>query len=144
MFIDEARIRVKAGDGGNGCMAFRERNLCRAGAPPGGDGGHGGDVIMESSNRHNTLVIYRYNPEHKAERGEHGMGSNCTGKDGDDVKGGCPWEQPSMTRKRASWSTTSRSRMSASLLLAAVAEDAATSTLPHPRTRLRANMKRAG
>ncbi|HVJ08798.1 MAG TPA: GTPase ObgE [Acidisarcina sp.] len=85
MFIDEARIRIKAGDGGNGCMAFRREKFVPRGGPSGGDGGRGGDVIMESSNRHNTLVHFRYNPEHKAERGEHGMGSNCTGKDGEDV-----------------------------------------------------------
>jgi GTP-binding protein len=85
MFIDEARIRVKAGDGGNGCMAFRREKFVPRGGPSGGDGGRGGDVIMESSQRHNTLVRYRFNPEHKAERGRHGEGSNCTGRDGDDV-----------------------------------------------------------
>jgi GTPase len=85
MFIDEARIRVKAGDGGNGCMAFRREKFVPRGGPSGGDGGHGGDVIMESSQRHNTLVRYRFNPEHKAERGRHGEGSNCTGRDGEDV-----------------------------------------------------------
>src|SRR6201987_3209163 len=85
MFIDEARIRVKAGDGGNGCMAFRREKFVPRGGPSGGDGGHGGDVIMESTQRHNTLLYFRYNPEHKAERGEHGMGSNCTGREGKDV-----------------------------------------------------------
>ena len=85
MFIDEARIRVKAGDGGNGCMAFRREKFVPRGGPSGGDGGRGGDVIMESSQRHNTLLYFRYNPEHKAERGEHGMGSNCTGREGKDV-----------------------------------------------------------
>jgi len=85
MFIDEARIRVKAGDGGNGCMAFRREKFVPRGGPSGGDGGRGGDVIMESSQRHNTLMYFRYNPEHKAERGEHGMGSNCTGREGKDV-----------------------------------------------------------
>jgi GTPase len=85
MFIDEAKIRVKAGDGGNGCMAFRREKFVPRGGPSGGDGGHGGNVIMESSQRHNTLVYFRFNPEHKAERGEHGMGSNCTGRDGQDV-----------------------------------------------------------
>ena len=79
MFIDEAKIRVKAGDGGNGCMAFRREKFVPRGGPSGGDGGRGGDVIMESSQRHNTLIHFRYNPEHKAQRGEHGMGSNCTG-----------------------------------------------------------------
>jgi GTPase len=83
MFIDEARIRVKAGDGGNGCMAFRREKFVPRGGPSGGDGGRGGDVVMESSERHNTLVHFRFNPEHKAERGRHGEGSNCTGRDGD-------------------------------------------------------------
>src|ERR1700691_3094759 len=82
MFIDEAKIRVKAGDGGNGCMAFRREKFVPRGGPSGGDGGRGGDVVMESSQRHNTLMHFRYNPEHKAQRGEHGMGSNCTGLDG--------------------------------------------------------------
>ena len=85
MFIDEAKIRVKAGDGGNGCMAFRREKFVPRGGPSGGDGGHGGDVIMESTQRHNTLMYFRFNPEHKAERGEHGMGSNCTGREGHDV-----------------------------------------------------------
>jgi GTP-binding protein len=85
MFIDEAKIRVKAGDGGNGCMAFRREKFVPRGGPSGGDGGRGGDVVMESSNRHNTLIHFRYNPEHKAQRGEHGMGSNCTGLDGRSV-----------------------------------------------------------
>jgi len=85
MFIDEAKIRVKAGDGGNGCMAFRREKFVPRGGPSGGDGGHGGNVILEASQRHNTLVYFRFNPEHKAERGEHGMGSNCTGREGEDL-----------------------------------------------------------
>ena len=85
MFIDEAKIRVKAGDGGNGCMAFRREKFVPRGGPSGGDGGRGGDVVMESSQRHNTLIHFRFNPEHKAQRGEHGMGSNCTGLDGKSV-----------------------------------------------------------
>jgi GTP-binding protein len=83
MFIDETRIRVKAGDGGNGCMAFRREKFVPRGGPSGGDGGRGGDVIIESSQRHNTLIHFRYNPEHKGERGRHGEGSNCSGRDGD-------------------------------------------------------------
>jgi GTP-binding protein len=85
MFIDEALIRVKAGDGGNGCMAFRREKFVPRGGPSGGDGGNGGDVIMESSERHNTLVHFRFNPEYKAQRGRHGEGSNKTGKEGVDV-----------------------------------------------------------
>ncbi len=85
MFIDEAKIRVKAGDGGNGCMAFRREKFVPRGGPSGGDGGRGGDVIMVSSQRHNTLIHFRYNPEHKGQRGQHGMGSNCSGSDGNSV-----------------------------------------------------------
>lgn len=85
MFIDEAKIRVKAGDGGNGCVAFRREKFVPRGGPSGGDGGKGGDVIMESSERHNTLVHFRFNPEYKAERGRHGEGSNKTGREGADV-----------------------------------------------------------
>jgi GTPase len=85
VFIDEVKIRVKAGDGGNGCMAFRREKFVPRGGPSGGDGGRGGDVVMESTERHNTLIHFRYNPEHKAQRGEHGMGSNCTGQDGKSV-----------------------------------------------------------
>ncbi|PYV99045.1 MAG: GTPase ObgE [Acidobacteria bacterium] len=85
MFIDEAIIRVKAGDGGNGCVAFRREKFVPRGGPSGGDGGKGGDVIMESSERHNTLVHFRFNPEHKAQRGRHGEGSNKTGREAEDV-----------------------------------------------------------
>ena len=85
MFIDEAKIRVKAGDGGNGCVAFRREKFVPRGGPSGGDGGKGGDVIMESSERHNTLVHFRFNPEYKAQRGRHGEGSNRTGREGEEV-----------------------------------------------------------
>ena len=85
MFIDEAKIRVKAGDGGNGCMAFRREKFVPRGGPSGGDGGKGGDVVMESSERHNTLVHFRFNPEYKAGRGRHGEGANKTGREGGDV-----------------------------------------------------------
>jgi GTP-binding protein len=83
MFIDEARIRIKAGDGGNGCMAFRREKFVPKGGPSGGDGGHGGDILMSSSLSHNTLVHFRFNPEHKAQRGGHGLGSNCSGQAGE-------------------------------------------------------------
>jgi GTP-binding protein len=85
MFIDEAKIRVKAGNGGNGCMAFRREKFVARGGPSGGDGGRGGDIIMESSERHNTLVHFRFNPEYKSERGRHGEGSNRTGREGKDI-----------------------------------------------------------
>ncbi len=83
MFVDEARIRVKAGDGGNGCMAFRREKFVPRGGPSGGDGGHGGDVRMVSSLSHNTLIHFRFNPEHKGQRGGHGLGSNCSGFQGE-------------------------------------------------------------
>ncbi len=83
MFIDEARIRVKAGDGGNGCMAFRREKFVPRGGPSGGDGGHGGDILMRSSLSHNTLVHFRFNPEWKAGRGGHGLGSNMSGQAGE-------------------------------------------------------------
>jgi GTP-binding protein len=83
MFIDEARIRVSAGDGGNGCMAFRREKFVPRGGPSGGDGGHGGDILMSSSLSHNTLVHFRFNPEWKAQRGGHRLGSNCSGETGE-------------------------------------------------------------
>jgi GTP-binding protein len=85
MFIDEAIIRLKAGNGGNGCMAFRREKFIPRGGPSGGDGGKGGDIWMESSERHNTLVHFRFNPEYKAGRGMHGEGSNKTGRDGEEI-----------------------------------------------------------
>ncbi|MGH8272628.1 MAG: GTPase ObgE, partial [Gammaproteobacteria bacterium] len=82
MFIDEATISVKAGDGGNGCLAFRREKYVPRGGPSGGDGGHGGDVVLVASNHYNTLLHLRFNPEHTAGRGRHGEGSNRTGHDG--------------------------------------------------------------
>src|SRR5687767_15416716 len=85
MFIDRAKIHVQGGDGGNGVTAFRREKFVPRGGPSGGDGGKGGDVIMQSSERHNTLVHFRFNPEYKAERGRHGEGANKTGRDGGDI-----------------------------------------------------------
>ena len=86
MFIDEVRILVKAGDGGNGCLAFRREKFVPRGGPSGGDGGRGGDIYMTSSVNHNTLLHFRFNPEHKAQRGRHGEGSNCKGHEGDSIE----------------------------------------------------------
>ena len=85
MFIDRAKIRIKAGDGGNGVTAFRREKFVPRGGPSGGDGGVGGDVWLESDEGLNTLLHLRYNPEHKAERGHHGEGSNRSGKDGESI-----------------------------------------------------------
>ena len=100
MFIDEVRILVKAGDGGNGCLAFRREKYVPRGGPSGGDGGHGGDVIMVATEHENTLLAFRFNPEHKAQRGRHGEGSNRTGARRRFARSApCPW---------APWSTTSQ------------------------------------
>ncbi|HEV7699504.1 MAG TPA: GTPase ObgE [Pyrinomonadaceae bacterium] len=85
MFLDRVKIRIKAGDGGNGVTAFRREKFVPRGGPSGGDGGVGGSVWMESDEGLNTLLHLRYNPEHKAERGHHGEGSNRYGKDGVDA-----------------------------------------------------------
>lgn len=90
MFIDEVTIYVKAGDGGNGCMAFRREKFIPRGGPSGGDGGHGGDVILVASEHYNTLLHLRFNPEHQGERGRHGEGSNRTGRDGASVEVSLP------------------------------------------------------
>ncbi len=86
MFIDEVIISVKAGDGGNGCLAFRREKFVPRGGPSGGDGGHGGDIEMVASTHYNTLLHFRFNPEHTAERGRHGEGSNRTGRDGKSIQ----------------------------------------------------------
>lgn len=85
MFLDRVKIRVKAGNGGDGVTAFRREKFVPRGGPSGGDGGVGGSVWIESSEGLNTLLHLRYNPEHKAERGRHGEGSNRSGKDGEDA-----------------------------------------------------------
>src|SRR5215470_4457327 len=85
MFVDEAKIYVKAGDGGNGCVAFRREKYVPRGGPSGGDGGKGGSVYLEANPNDNTLLRYRYNREFKADRGRHGEGSNCTGHSGDEM-----------------------------------------------------------
>jgi len=85
MFIDYATIKVKAGDGGHGCIAFRREKFVPKGGPSGGDGGNGGSVYVEASRRLNTLYHLQFQREVKAQRGEHGMGSNCSGVHGNDV-----------------------------------------------------------
>jgi GTP-binding protein len=85
VFVDEAKIFVKGGDGGNGCVAFRREKYVPRGGPSGGDGGNGGSIFLEANPNDNTLLRYRYNREFKADRGRHGEGSNCTGHSGQDM-----------------------------------------------------------
>ena len=85
MFVDEVDIHVEAGHGGRGCLAFRREKFVPRGGPSGGDGGQGGSVYLVASPHINTLINFRFHPEFAAERGEHGMGSNCTGHGGADL-----------------------------------------------------------
>lgn len=84
-FVDEARIKVIAGDGGNGCMSFRREKYIPRGGPDGGDGGDGGSVYLEASDSLNTLADFRHVRTFLAKRGENGSGRNCTGAKGDDM-----------------------------------------------------------
>jgi GTP-binding protein len=81
-FLDEAKIFVKSGDGGPGCVSFRREKFVPDGGPNGGDGGRGGDVLLRADPALNTLIDFRYKQHFKAERGRHGMGSDRTGKSG--------------------------------------------------------------
>jgi GTPase len=83
-FIDETKIRVFAGDGGRGCVSFRREKFVPRGGPNGGNGGHGGDVVAVADPQLTTLLDLRYQKQYKAGRGQHGMGSDCHGRRGDD------------------------------------------------------------
>lgn len=84
MFYDYAKVHVKAGDGGNGIVAWRREKYVPMGGPAGGDGGNGGSIILEADNNLRTLIDFRYNTHYKAERGKHGQGSNMHGSDAED------------------------------------------------------------
>ena len=83
MFVDECVIKAQAGDGGRGCIGFRREKYEPWGGPNGGDGGRGGDVVLLGDHDTNNLIAYKYQPHWKGERGEHGLGSDCHGKDGE-------------------------------------------------------------
>jgi GTP-binding protein len=85
MFIDRVVVRVEAGTGGSGCTSFRREHRVPMGGPDGGDGGRGGDIIVRGDFNLTTLLDYTYRDRWQAERGEHGMGSNKTGRSGADV-----------------------------------------------------------
>lgn len=84
-FLDQAKVFVKSGDGGNGCMSFRREKYIEFGGPDGGNGGRGGDVVVECVGGLNTLIDFRYRQHFKAGRGAHGMGKDRTGGRGDDI-----------------------------------------------------------
>jgi GTPase len=84
-FLDQAKVYVRSGDGGNGCVSFRREKFIEFGGPDGGDGGKGGDVIVECVANLNTLLDYRYKQHFKAKKGGHGMGQDRTGAGGADV-----------------------------------------------------------
>src|SRR5215475_6598408 len=84
-FLDEAKVSIRSGDGGNGCVSFRREKFIEFGGPNGGDGGRGGDVVIEAVEGLNTLIDYRYRQHFKAGVGEHGMGKNRFGAAGADV-----------------------------------------------------------
>jgi len=81
-FLDEAKVYIRSGDGGNGCVAFRREKYIEFGGPSGGNGGRGGDVVIEAVDGLNTLIDYRYAQHFKARRGYHGSGANRTGPSG--------------------------------------------------------------
>lgn len=85
-FVDEAEIRVEAGDGGNGTIGFRREKFVPKGGPDGGDGGDGGSVYLVADENLNTLIDFRFERFHRAERGQNGQGSNCTGRGGADLE----------------------------------------------------------
>ncbi len=80
MFVDQARIKIKAGDGGDGAVSFHREKYVAAGGPDGGDGGRGGDVVFQVDDNFSTLIDFRYKRKYVAERGQNGAGRNCTGK----------------------------------------------------------------
>ena len=82
-FLDQAKVYIRSGDGGNGCLSFRREKFIEFGGPNGGDGGRGGDVWVECVSNLNTLIDFRYQQHFKASSGKHGMGSNMTGAAGD-------------------------------------------------------------
>ncbi len=84
-FLDQAKVYVRSGDGGAGCVSFRREKNVEFGGPDGGDGGRGGDVIVETVEGLNTLIDYRYRQHLKAGTGMHGSGKNCFGAAGKDV-----------------------------------------------------------
>ena len=85
MFVDIAKIRIKAGDGGNGAVSFRREKYVAAGGPDGGDGGRGGNIVFQADTNLSTLADFRYQRKYTAQNGENGRGSRCNGKSAPDL-----------------------------------------------------------
>ena len=84
-FLDQVKIYIKAGNGGDGSPSFRREKFIEFGGPDGGDGGNGGSIILKAERNLNTLIDYRYQQHHKAKRGDNGSGQNRTGRSGDNL-----------------------------------------------------------
>ena len=97
-FLDQAKIYIRSGNGGAGCVSFRREKFIEFGGPDGGNGGRGGDVVAECVDGLNTLIDYRYQQHFKAKTGVHGMGKNRTGANGASVVLKVPGERRSSTR----------------------------------------------
>ena len=85
MFVDKAKISIKAGDGGNGAVSFHREKFVAAGGPDGGDGGRGGDVIFQADTNMSSLIGFRYKKKYAAENGQNGSGARCSGKTGESL-----------------------------------------------------------
>jgi len=85
MFVDSAKIKIKAGNGGNGAVAFHREKFVASGGPDGGDGGRGGNIVFQVDDHLSTLADFRYKRKYTAENGKDGMGKHCNGKKGQDL-----------------------------------------------------------
>jgi len=99
-FVDEATIRVQAGNGGHGCLSFRREKYVERGGPDGGDGGRGGSVYLVADAAMNTLADFRVARKFRAESGQAGAGRNMTGRSGNDLDVHVPWAPPCTTSIR--------------------------------------------
>src|SRR3989338_6471274 len=101
-FLDEAKIFIKSGDGGAGCVSFRREKFIEFGGPDGGNGGRGGDIVFEAVSNLNTLIDFRYHQHFKAEKGEHGMGSLRRGAQGKTLHMTVPFASPLLGKDKKS------------------------------------------
>ncbi len=141
MFVDQVTINVKAGNGGNGMVAFRREKYEPNGGPAGGDGGRGGSVIFKVNTGLRTLMDFRYNQKFKADSGQNGGIKGMTGRGADDKIVIVPQEPPSLMTKRTRLSRTWLIQMMRSLPFKVVVADGATSILRRRRTRLPSLLK---